>query len=110
MLKKPPTKADLRHEIEAQINDFLGDGKVVNEITKGVSSRDGAEKPLRAESWQMDNKKSDWTYIPEVVNTLENRRQQKALKPSTATKTKRPHKRLIYDDFGEPLRWVWVDE
>lgn len=111
MINKPPSKADLRQEIESQINDFLNEGKQVDEIPRGVSSRDGAEKPLRAETWQMDssNNKANWTYIPEVVNSLETRRAQKSVKPAVQ-KTKRPHKRLIYDDFGEPLRWVWVDD
>lgn len=109
MVKKLPSKADQRYEIEKQMKDFLNKGKHVNEIARGRSSRDGAENPLLAETWQMDASKGAWTYLPEVVDTLEKRRQQKTAKP-VAAKAKRPRKRLIYDDFGEPLRWVWVDE
>ena len=29
--------------------------------------------------------------------------------PRPKNKTGKPRKRLIYDDFGEPLRWVWVE-
>ena len=108
LIKKPPSKADLRQELDNQISDFLEQGKSVNEIPRGVSSRDGADKPLRADTWQMDASKGAWTYVPEVVDTLEKRRQEKVLKP--VPKKTRPRKRLIYDDFGEPLRWVWVDE
>jgi hypothetical protein len=25
-------------------------------------------------------------------------------------KKRQPKKKMIYDDFGEPLRWEWVDE
>ncbi|MGB2271393.1 MAG: hypothetical protein ACPH15_00095 [Pseudomonadales bacterium] len=110
MIKKTPSKADLRREIDKQMDDFLNQGKNVNEIPRGVSSRDGAEKPLKADPWQMDKSKADWTYIPEVVDSLEKRRHSKAVKPRTKNKAKRPKKVLIYDDFGEPLRWVWVDE
>lgn len=109
LVKKLPSKADQRYEIEKQMKDFLNKGKHVNEIPRGRSSRDGAENPLLAETWQMDASKGAWTYLPEVVDTLEKRRQQKTVKP-VAAKPKRPRKRLIYDDFGEPLRWVWVDE
>lgn len=108
LVKKLPSKADQRQEIEKQMKDFLNKGKHVSEIPRGISSRDGAEKPLKAETWQMDASKGAWTYLPEVVDTLEKRRQQKTVK--AVPKAKRPRKRLIYDDFGEPLRWVWVDE
>ena len=110
MIKKTPSKADLRRELDKQMDDFLNQGKNVNEIPRGVSSRDGAEKPLKADTWQMDKSKADWTYVPEVVDSLEKRRQSKAVKPETKNKVRRPKKVLIYDDFGEPLRWVWIDE
>ena len=55
----------------------------------------------------MDSKKTEWTFLPEVVDKLEKRRQEK---PNTPVKKSRPKRKLIYDDFGEPLRWVWVDD
>ena len=109
VIKKTPSKADLRNELDKQMDEFLNKGKNVAEIPRGVSSRDGADKPLRADTWQMDSSKGNWTYLPDVVDSLEKRRQSKTLKPDTK-KIKRPKKVLIYDDFGEPLRWVWVDE
>jgi hypothetical protein len=109
LIKKTPSKADLRNELDKQMDEFLNKGKNVAEIPRGVSSRDGADKPLRADTWQMDSSKGNWTYLPEVVDSLEKRRQTKAVKPEVK-KLKRPKKVLMYDDFGEPLRWVWVDE
>lgn len=109
MIKKTPSKADLRNELDKQMDEFLNKGKNVAEIPRGVSSRDGADKPLRADTWQMDSSKGNWTYLPDVVDSLEKRRHSKTLKPD-ANKIKRPKKVLMYDDFGEPLRWVWVDE
>lgn len=110
MIKKPPSKADMRQELDKQMEEFLNQGNNVDEIPRGVSSRDGADKPLRADTWQMDNSKGNWTYLPGVVDSLEKRRQAKPAKTGTKNKAKRPKKVLIYDDFGEPLRWVWVDE
>ncbi|MAV76469.1 MAG: hypothetical protein CL691_07610 [Cellvibrionales bacterium] len=107
MVKKIPSKADLREELDQQLDTFLDKGKNIAQIPRGVSSRDGATEPLKADTWQMDSKKTEWTFLPEVVDTLEKRRQEK---PNTPVKKSRPKRKLIYDDFGEPLRWVWVDD
>ena len=107
MVKKIPSKADLREELDAQLDTFLDKGKNIAQIPRGVSSRDGATEPLKADTWQMDSKKTEWTFLPEIVDTLEKRRQEK---PNTPVKKNRPKRKLIYDDFGEPLRWVWVDD
>ena len=112
MIKKPATKSELRHEIERQTRKFLQHGQLVNEIPKGVSSRDGAAGPLQKESWHMEKSQSGRTYLTEVVDSLEQRKQSKAKAAPSAnsSRPKKPRRRLIYDDFGEPLRWVWVDE
>jgi len=108
LLKKPPSKADLQQEIDRQIESYLGGGSSVQQIPRGVSSHEGGEK-LPPARWQMEKSKGDRTYLPQLVDSLERRRREKP--PATPTKQrKRPRKRLIYDDFGEPLRWVWVDE
>ena len=107
MVKKIPSKADLREELDQQLDTFLDKGKNIAQIPRGVISRDGATEPLKADTWQMDSKKTEWTFLPEVVDTLEKRRQEK---PNTPVKKSRPKRKLIYDDFGEPLRWVWVDD
>lgn len=109
MIKKPTSKADLRREIDAQVEEFLQQGSEVDEIPRGLSGRDFADGALKVENWQTGGNRSEWTYLPEVVDTLEKRRQRK-LDKKTPLKPRKPRKRLLYDDFGEPLRWVWVDE
>jgi hypothetical protein len=43
-----------------------------------------------------------------VVSALDSRKKKKT--PSKPIKaSKRPKKKLIYDDFGEPVREVWTD-
>ena len=37
-------------------------------------------------------------------------RKRKGVKEPSAKVIKRPKKKIIYDDFGEPLREVWVDD
>jgi hypothetical protein len=46
-----------------------------------------------------------------VVKDIEARRKTRG-KPAPSKKTRpaQPKKKIIYDDFGEPLRYTWVDE
>ena len=110
IIKKIPSKKDLRKDLNREVEAFLAKGESVTEVPRGVSSRDSALAPLKPETWQMDKSKGEWTYLPEVVDTLEQRRAEKSRKPTPVVKSKRPKKKMIYDDFGEPLRWIWVDE
>jgi hypothetical protein len=87
MIKKQITKTEQRDEIQRQTQKFLKHGQQVKEIPKGVSSRDEAAGPLPKTSWHMEKSDSKRPAQP-----------------------KKPKRKLIYDDFGEPLRWVWVDE
>lgn len=109
MINKPPTKSQIRADLEKDINQFLDKGKHVTQVPRGVSGRDITQGGLAPERFQFDKSKTDWTYIPEVVETLEKRRLQKQSRPAPK-KSSRPTRRLIYDDFGEPLRWVWSDK
>ncbi|MBT8149136.1 MAG: hypothetical protein KJO24_04355 [Gammaproteobacteria bacterium] len=112
MIKKPASKSDIRAEIERQTQKFLQRGCAVDEIPKGVSSRDTAAGPFKAEQWHLEKSQTERTYLTDIVDNLESRKQQKSKVPASgdAKRRKRPRRRLIYDDFGEPLRWVWVDE
>ena len=49
------------------------------------------------------------TYVNDMVAKIDERK-RKGIKKPPAKVTKRPKKKIIYDDFGEPLREVWVDE
>ncbi|MBT8139394.1 MAG: hypothetical protein KJP25_06485 [Gammaproteobacteria bacterium] len=115
MIKKPDSKKKLREEIERQTREYLTEGQAVKQIPKGVSSRDAAsgpfKSPFRRENWQGKSQPaSERTYLTDVVDSLENRKRKKVKTPAPSARKKKPRKRLIYDDFGEPLRWVWVDD
>jgi hypothetical protein len=43
------------------------------------------------------------------VSALDSRKKKKA-PPKPAKVSKSPKKKIIYDDFGEPVREVWADE
>ncbi len=114
MIKRPPSKEQLRTLIERETECFLKKGESIQQIPRGMSSRDEASAPLKPSSWQMPRQAQERTYLPEVVETLEQRRAKDKRSDkhgkTAPHKTRKPRKRLIYDDFGEPLRWVWVDD
>jgi hypothetical protein len=110
-MKKIITKKQIRLDLEQQVNEFLHQGGDVQQIKRGVSGRHPGDPPLKASNSFFSKAREERTYLPEVVAALEARRQEKSgktkAKPPTASK---PRKKMIYDDFGEPLRWEWVDE
>ena len=106
-MKRRPTKAEIRDEIEQQVRDFLERGGRIREVEPGVSGYADGEA---ARSGQfVERPKSSRTPVNDVVASIEARKRPK---PSSTTKplSSKPKKKLLYDDFGEPLRWVWVDE
>lgn len=108
-MQKPPSKADLRRELEDQLQQFLHAGKEVKQIPKGVSGKETGANFHKPMQWQMEKSEGERTYLPDVVQRLDERKQPK---PRVASRhvRKRARKKLVYDDFGEPLRWVWVDD
>jgi hypothetical protein len=105
-VKPPIKKADLRRELESQMEAFLREGGAVHEIPRGLSGRDSMNGPLPTPPFIGDEPRESRTYVNDVVAAIEARR-----KPAGPAKPKprRPRKKIIYDDFGEPLRWVWEE-
>lgn len=107
-MKLPKTKRDLRAELDQQMDEYLQAGGKVKEVAQGVSGRDDPKGPLtplftpRAGS-------EERTQVNEVVAAVEARRQGPERKAKTAPK-RQPRKRIVLDDFGQPLRWEWVEE
>tara|TARA_R110000822_G_scaffold59736_36_gene149279 strand:+ start:15195 stop:15512 length:318 start_codon:yes stop_codon:yes gene_type:complete len=105
-VKKFPTKADLRIELQTQIDDYTRQGGEINHIPRGLSGRDNPQESLQTPLF--DGPKTSRTPIPEVIAALDSRG-----KKNTGSKKPRQARRkekIIFDDFGEPLRKVWVEE
>lgn len=106
-MKRPPNKKDIRKDLEKQVEEFLREGGEIKPVERGTS---GYEKnkpwshPFQASP--ADEPRKERTPVPEVVAAIEARRHHKSpVKP----KRHRPRKKWIYDDFGEPVRWVWEE-
>lgn len=107
VVKKPTTKADIRAEIEQQITDFLSRGGAVEQVQRGISGRDDSSGPIKPDSTTFQQPRAERTYVPEVIAALEQRR--KTMGEKSRPPKRKPRKKIIYDDFGEPLRWEWEE-
>lgn len=110
-MKKPTSKADIRETLEQQMERFLRDGGSVNEIGQGISGRDPGDPPVFLNRGLFIEPKEKRTLVPEVVAAIEARRKEKfTRKPTRKGRRTQPRRKVIYDDFGEPLRRVWIDD
>lgn len=96
------TKAQLRAELENQMSKFLGKGGSVEAVPNGVSGN--IDNRHLFASGSFSNEKIERTPLSELVKEIEERKKQKK-EPKRPTRN--PKKRVIKDDFGEPIRWVW---
>jgi SutA RNAP-binding domain len=111
-VKLPPTKAEIRAQLEQETSKFLREGGNVNEIPQGQSGKEAGQAPIFLNRRLFDEKPTPRTPVPDVVATIEERRKALLKRSPKPKRTRLPRSRLktIYDDFGEPLRTVWVEE
>ncbi len=103
-MKPIKTKAQIRNEINRQINEYMGSGGEVAQIPNGCSGNQNNENLFTHPTESQP--KQDRTPLTDVIKALD----AKKKKPSTPVRPERkPRKKLITDDFGEPVRWVWED-
>lgn len=107
-MRKIPTKAELSQDLKSDLERYLDAGNEVSEIPKGISGKEIGANYAKPSHWQLQKSEGDRTYLPHVVQRLDERKRPKPAPKASARR--RPRKKLLYDDFGEPLRWVWVDE
>ncbi len=105
-MKVNPNKREIRKDLDQQVVDFLSHGGNINEIDRGISGLSPDQPWLNPFKSTESEKPSSRTPVSDVLATIDARR--KAKKP-TPVKNRKPQKKWIYDDFGEPVRWVWSD-
>ena len=101
---KIKTKAEVRRELEQQMQQFLKKGGCVENIEQGASGKEMGANINNA--IPLNHEKQTRTPLIEEVNNLDARKNSKK---ASASKTSRPKKRIIYDDFGDPIREVWEE-
>ncbi|WP_370979848.1 hypothetical protein [Agaribacterium sp. ZY112] len=104
-MKENKSKHQQSEELAQSVQDFLNSGGHVTQVPRGTSGNFDNQNLFK--QTHTDEPRSTRTPLTEVVKTLEARK-HKPNKP-VSTKTKKPRKRLIVDDFGDPIRWVWEE-
>ena len=98
----------MRRELRRKTEEFLSQGGEIKRHSAGETG-EPADKPRSRAVFVSGEPRQTRTYVNDVVSALDSRKKQKVVKPSGKT-IKRPTKKIIYDDFGEPLREVWVED
>lgn len=102
------SKQSMRRELRRKTEEFLSRGGEIKRHRAGETG-EPADKPRSRAVFVSAEPRQTRTYVNDVVSALDSRKKQKVVKPSGKT-IKRPTKKIIYDDFGEPLREVWVED
>lgn len=101
---KVKTKKEIRQELEDAMNSFISSGGAVKDIEQGAS---GKEMGVNINnSIPFNTEKNTRTPLLDEVNALDERKKSR-LQSAKKAAPARPQKKIIYDDFGEPLREVW---
>ena len=109
-MKKPPSKNDLRKRLQRQTAAFLSSGGKVEELKVGESAYDRGEIPPSPPLFEARQPTSR-TPLTDVIAALDARREAKRTRTKVVRRrTPKRRRQVVYDDFGEPLRVVWVEE
>ena len=102
------SKNFIRNELRRKTEEFLSRGGEIKQHTAGETG-EPLDKPRGRAVFVSGEPRKTRTYINDVVTALNNRKKKPAASKSTKSK-KRPKKKIVYDDFGEPIREIWSDD
>ncbi|MDC9719368.1 MAG: hypothetical protein PSN46_01415 [Gammaproteobacteria bacterium] len=106
-IKLPPNKYQVKRKLALDVADFLARGGSVEQVGQGetglINGCFNHQRPALAS--QVKTR----TLLSSEIEAIEKRKEERRItKPTPIKANRRPTKKWIYDDFGEPLRWVWV--
>lgn len=104
---KRPTKSEIRDSLNNEVDEFLKQGGQIKTFDQGDSSLiDGR---YDRNQFVYGFPKQSRTPVPETLQKIDQRKSKSTKQAQPVKKTRRV-KKIIYDDFGDPLREIWVDE
>ena len=102
-MEKPKSKKQIRDELDQAVKAYLDQGGAIESIARGISGRHDNLNINHITPFT-DGARSTRTLLTDTVKTIEERKHKKKPEP---VKPRKPQKKIIYDDFGEPIREVW---
>jgi hypothetical protein len=111
-VKKTVSKEDIRDKLQQETERFLRGGGKVTQVPQGQSGKNPGDPPLFLNRRLFIEPSTPRTLVPEVVAAIEARRREKLPRKPQRKRSRlpQPRRKVIYDDFGEPLRKVWIDD
>ena len=106
--KHKANKADLRNDLDRDIEPFLAKGGRIVNIEAGETALESRVAPLRTPIF--NEPRTSRTPLDDVVATLDERRKAQSKRLPKRGLKPQPKKRVIYDDFGEAVRTVWSED
>ncbi len=97
------SKEQQRYRLERDMERFLSEGGSISEVPNGVSGADAVSGKGHQTVLFNGPRQAQRTDLSQVAATIDSRKH----KPRRQRLNARPQRKLVYDDFGEPLRWVW---
>lgn len=104
-MNKRLTKREVHQQMQQEISQFLDKGGEVHEFERGESALINGKLDDRSSGFGQGRKKR--TPLNDELKAVDERKKPPAA--PVVQKVRRPHKKIIYDDFGEPIREVWVE-
>jgi len=109
-MNRPSTKSEQRAKLSQQVEEFLARGGSIQKLQMGETGLVDGNYNSRNIVIEKTTPATR-TPVPEVVASIEARRRagKRTSTPKPRTAQPRQRRKIIYDDFGEPLRTIWVD-
>ncbi|MAY42276.1 MULTISPECIES: hypothetical protein [unclassified Neptuniibacter] len=109
MFKKRTSKSELRDQLNAEVAQFLKKGGEIEQVEMGESALIDGRYNQHKSSLDRPSPQ-ERTPVHGLLSAIDSRRKKKASPSKNSTRLKTPKEKVIYDDFGDPVRTIWVDE
>ena len=106
-MKKFVSKSAHRSSLKKEVEAFLRKGGKVTQVPRGSTAQDLSKPPPKPQGL-FQEKAEDRTPLNHLLSQIDARRKKPQAKLKAPKKPAEPQKIVIYDDFGEPLRYEWV--
>jgi hypothetical protein len=103
-MNKRPTKREIRQQMNNEVDQYLTKGGEVREFQRGESGLVNGKIDDRSSGFEQG--KQQRTPLVDELKAVDDR---KKTANATPPKNNRPRKKIIYDDFGEAVREIWID-
>lgn len=104
-MNKRPTKREIRQQMNNEVDQYLNKGGEVREFQRGESGLINGKIDDRSSGFEQGKQKR--TPLLDELKAVDERKKLET--PASPAKSNRPRKKIIYDDFGEPVREVWIE-